>query len=160
MDREGLGVAPVTPYIAKLLGEFMGRFVGDRGFTFFEGKDPEQLAGDKQVKIWLWSQYGDPVAYGHIELPSNPRKSHVCRFGVAVDPAARGRGLGTRVVERLLQEAKTLGFSKVNATVYADNAAMLAIYLNKYGFTIEGTYRDEERWDGESRDVMSLAKVL
>jgi RimJ/RimL family protein N-acetyltransferase len=156
----GYRVSLVTPYTDKLLAAFMERNSDAPTFTFFQGKSAEELARDAHLAMWLWLYYGDPQAYGHLEFSPRLGKAHVCRFGVCVDRDARGQGLGTQVVARLLEEAQARGKTKVNASVYADNAPMLRIYLDKYGFVQEGRFVDEERLDGASRDVLSLAKFL
>ncbi|HUV67122.1 MAG TPA: GNAT family protein [Sedimentisphaerales bacterium] len=133
---------------------------GNRQFTYFENRTGPQIALDKWLRSWLWTDYGRAAAYGHIELYESDRKRHVCRFGVCVGPDYRGQGYGTKIVAKLLEEAKVLGLHKTNASVYGDNAPMLHIYKDTYGFTEEGRYVEEERWDGESRDMVSLAKFL
>jgi len=150
----------VTPYTEKLLDAFMARNSDDPGFTFFVGKRAEDLARDPNLAIWLCLYYGEPQAYGHIELYAKPEKAHVCRFGVCVDRDYRGSGLGTQMVAHLLAQARERNKTKVNASVYADNAPMLRIYIEKYGFHEEGRFVDEERLNGASRDVVSVARFL
>jgi RimJ/RimL family protein N-acetyltransferase len=171
--RDGRCVERLTPYMAKILAMFMEDNRDSRGFTYFLGRNAEDMARDEHLLAWLWTEYGRAIAYGHIELSANPRKSDVCRFGVCVDKDYQGHGLGTAVVELLLAQARLLRIAveppgqltqvqrlrKVVATVYADNAAMLRIY-DKVGFEEEGCFRREECWDGSYRDIVSLAKFL
>jgi len=160
MRKLGMSVAPVTEYMAKLLESFMTEIRGNRQFTYFDGRTAMGIILDESIHAWIWTDYGAAAAYGHIETYTSDRKNHVCRFGVCVGPDYRKQGYGTRVVERLLEEAGVLGLEKVNASVYADNAPMLHIYRDKYGFTDEGRYVHEERWAGEARTVLSLAKFI
>ena len=159
----GQHIERVTPYMGKLLQEFMdANGPGNRGFTFFEGEDAASLLARDDLAMWLWTDYGRPVAYGHLQtFPHNPRKAHVCRFGVCVDAAHRGNGLGTEVVEHLLQMAGDAGLTKAVATVYGDNQPMLHVYWEKHGFVTEGRYeREELADDGTYREVYSLARFL
>lgn len=60
-------------------------------------------------------------------------------FGLYVRPAARGQGLGRRLVEHLLQEARALGrIELVQLTVSAGNPDALALY-GRCGFVPFGT---------------------
>jgi|GEM_PF-6140948 len=164
MRQVGLSVVRVTPYQEKLLAAFMDEVLADehtsRQFTWFKGRTAMQIIYDKHVFGWLWEDYGRPVAWGHIELSPNAHKIGVGRLGVCVAPDQHGKGLGTRVVGWLLEKAKEGGLHKVVATVYADNAPMVHIYKDKYGFVEEGRFRHEEIWEGVWRDVLSLAKFL
>jgi RimJ/RimL family protein N-acetyltransferase len=149
--------------MAKVLQEFIdANGKGNRGFTFFEGETAASLLARDDLAMWLWTDYGRPVAYGHLQAyPHNPRKAHVGRFGVCVDRENQGNGLGTEVVAYLLQMADQAGLTKVVATVYEDNAPMLRIYLDKAGFHEEGAFVHEELWlDDEYRNVLSLARWL
>jgi len=171
--RVGWNVSRVTPYMARLLHDFVERNRCSRGFTFFVGKRTAELIEDPLLHVWLWRRtsksertsksddYGAPVGYGHIQLSDNLYKAHIGRLGVCVDEGSWGEGLGTEIVGYLLQEAAMLNLKKLVATVYADVRAMLHIYKNKYGFLREGYYRHEEIWPGPwVRDVVSLAKFL
>jgi len=161
MHNLGVHIERVTPYMEKLLTQFIEDNSASTTFTFFTDKTANELIARDDLAMWLWTLYGAPMAYGHIQtFPDNPHKQHVGRLGVCVDRDYRRNGLGTAIVAHLLQEAKTAGLAKVVATVYDDNPAMLAIYLDKYDFVQEGRFVDEEHWGGKARDILSLAKRI
>jgi ribosomal protein S18 acetylase RimI-like enzyme len=56
-------------------------------------------------------------------------------LAVAVDPAWRGRQVGTRLVERFLDELSTRGARRAHVVVGADNTAAQALY-RRAGFTV------------------------
>jgi ribosomal protein S18 acetylase RimI-like enzyme len=77
---------------------------------------------------------GRAVAYGLLrgwddgfEIPS---------LGLAVHPAERGRGLGRELMERLHQEARARGATRVRLTVYADNEPARRLYED-LGYELE-----------------------
>ena len=157
----GLSVAPVDQYMAKLLAQFIEEAEPEPGFTYFRDKTAVELVHNPELHMWLWTEYGRPVGYGHLETFANPCKAHVCRLGVCVAAAYRGRGLGTEIVAHLLEHAKELSKTKAVATVYGDNQPMLHVYWNKHGFVTEGRYeREELADDGTYREVYSLARFL
>ena len=62
---------------------------------------------------------------------------------VFVDPAARGAGVGRRLVERLLAEAGTTGFSTAQLWVHTDNPPARSLY-ERLGFVPMGAPVDDE----------------
>lgn len=63
------------------------------------------------------------VADLHVD-PSDTRKAE---FGLIVGKAVSGHGLGTRLMQRLLAEARRRGIEVVRGDVRADNARMLEL---------------------------------
>lgn len=57
----------------------------------------------------------------------------VVEHSLYVDPAAGGRGVGTLLMRALLDECRALGIWTVQATVFPENAASLALH-RKFGF--------------------------
>jgi len=155
---------PYDSWEYHLLDGLMEPLCFDRDFTFFFGRTPDDVM--REAEVWLWIEEGKTpwetaaIAYGHIQITDPIHKAHVARLGVCVHPAHRQNGWGTQVVGRLIQEAQAMGLKKLVATVFADNKAMLHIYHDKFGFKIEGHYRREECWEGEYRDILSLARFL
>ena len=156
---DGRTIEACTSDMTPVLAAFMAANQATPGFTFFEGKNADDLAGNVLVAIWLWMEGREAIAYGHIESSASARKSGVVRLGVCVDSEHQGQGLGSDVVAFLIAQARAQGQRKIVATVYADNAAALRIYA-KHGFREEGRYIAEEYVDGCYRDVVSLAKFL
>ena len=74
-------------------------------------------------------------------------------YGVYVAPEIRGRGIARRLMDRLLDELRSMGqIEKVSLGVTSDNAAAVRIY-EKLGFEIVGTARRELRVDGRYYDL-------
>lgn len=57
----------------------------------------------------------------------------VVEHSLYVDPAAGGRGTGTLLMRALLDEARARGIWTVQATVFPENAASMALH-RKFGF--------------------------
>ncbi len=69
---------------------------------------------------------------------SRPRLKHVGEFGVSVSKAYWGNGIGTALVQRILDWSKeTSIIRKVDLLVRADNISAIHVY-KKLGFVIEG----------------------
>jgi putative acetyltransferase len=99
---------------------------------------------------------------GSLGLETSPtrwRMRHVATIGMAVRDDWQGRGVGTALMEAALDLADNwLGLTRVELTVYTDNAAAIALY-EKFGFGIEGTHRRYALRDGEYVDAYSMARV-
>jgi putative acetyltransferase len=99
---------------------------------------------------------------GHLGLEAFPkywRRRHVGYIGMAVRDDLQGRGVGTALMEAALDLADNwLGLTRVELTVYVDNAAGGALY-KKLGFEVEGTHRRYAFRDGEYVDAYSMARL-
>lgn len=126
----------------------------DKDFTHFRHTLPTVMLSDEWEAYML--MYNDaPVAWGQIQKFLNSRKAHVARLGFAVSPGHRGKGNGSLIMDYVITQCKP--FSKLVATVFADNTVMLSMFL-KRGFIIEGCFQCEEILDDVERHVISLAK--
>ena len=91
----------------------------------------------------------------------NPRE---CYRGVGeatlyVDPAARRRGIGRRLLEALAAEAERAGYWKLIGRLFPENEPSRAL-LRGCGFSEVGVHRRHGRLDGEWRDVLIVERLL
>ena len=103
----------------------------------------------------------DEEVVGHLGLDTftRPRRRHVGEIGMAVRDDWQGRGVGTALLEAALDLADNwLNLTRVELSVYVDNAAGIALY-KKVGFEIEGTHRRFAFRNGEYVDAYSMARV-
>ncbi|AHY47867.1 Acetyltransferase (GNAT) family [Rubrobacter radiotolerans] len=92
--------------------------------------------------------------------PNRPRLRHAGCVGLAVRDDWQGRGVGSRLLEALLDLAKNwLGLSRVELTVCADNEAAVALY-GKFGFEVEGTPRRHALGESKYVDGLVMARLL
>ena len=94
------------------------------------------------------------------EVCSNPRRKHVANMGMVVDEECRGNGIGSALVEAMLEMCeKWLSVSRIELEVYTDNLPAIGLY-KKYGFCVEGTAREYAFRNGEFADVHLMAKLV
>ena len=79
--------------------------------------------------------------------------------GVYVARAARGRGVGRRLLEALAAASEQAGYYKLTSRVFADNAASRAVHLAA-GFTEVGIQRRHGRLDGQWKDCVLVERLL
>jgi putative acetyltransferase len=98
------------------------------------------------------------VGNGGLHGNTNPRRQHVFLLGMGVRDDWQGKGVGTRLMETMLDLADNwLGAVRLELTVYVDNAAAMALY-KKFGFVIEGTHRAFALRDGQYVDAFAMAR--
>ena len=79
---------------------------------------------------------------------------------IAVDPAAQGLGVGTRLMARFLHELRGRGTAQVFLEVAESNAAARALYT-RAGFTVKGRRRGYFSGpDGRTVDALVMAQRL
>jgi putative acetyltransferase len=103
-----------------------------------------------------------PEVVGSISLHTPPtrwRRRHTGEIGMAVRDDWQGKGVGTALVEAALDLADNwLNLTRVELTVYVDNAVGVALY-EKFGFEIEATHRRYAFRNGEYVDAYSMARI-
>ncbi|MFO1317032.1 MAG: GNAT family N-acetyltransferase [Burkholderiales bacterium] len=89
----------------------------------------------------------------------SPRRRHAASIGISVRDDWQRRGIGSALMAAALDVADNwLNYRRLELTVYADNAAAVALY-RKFGFAVEGTHRDYAFRDGRFVDAYAMARV-
>jgi ribosomal protein S18 acetylase RimI-like enzyme len=148
--------------------------------------DPALAALDQLTWSWQWSpsptpppgtpffeDHGRPedilvaeasgavVGYIHLGPPTPvPSNRHVLMIrGLVVDPARRGEGLGRRLVDAAVREARGRGARRITLRVLASNTAARGLY-EAAGFVVEGVLREEFLLDRRYVDDILMALDL
>lgn len=105
---------------------------------------------------WVLEEDGEQV--GHLfALDSRPG---VLSIGMALLPAARGRGGGMMLLDRAIEHARATSAHKLTLEVWPDNGRAVALYA-KAGFEVEGLLRDHyRRKDGSIRSSLIMGMRL
>ena len=89
----------------------------------------------------------------------SPRRRHAGAIGIVVRDDWHNRRVGSALLVAALDLADNwLNFTRLELTVYVDNAAALALY-RKFGFAIEGTHRNYAFRDGDFVDAYCMARL-
>lgn len=97
---------------------------------------------------------------GLLNLHTNQgRRAHVGGIGMFVHDDYQNQGIGSKLMEAMLDLAENwLNLKRIELTVYTDNAPAIHLY-EKYGFAIEGTMRKYALRDSQYVDVHAMAKI-
>lgn len=102
--------------------------------------------GDRVLGWAALSPVSDRCAYGG-----------VAEVSVYVDRDARGRGLGRRLLDALVEASEKAGIWTLQAGIFPENEASLAIH-RRCGFRVVGRRERLGRLAGEWRDVILLER--
>jgi putative acetyltransferase len=103
----------------------------------------------------------DGRVVGNLGLtPEAPdRRRHVASIGMAVHDDFQGQGVGTALMEAMIELAERwMGITRIELTVFSDNAPAIGLY-KKFGFEIEGTAPRYALRDGKYVDAYYMARV-
>lgn len=87
------------------------------------------------------------------------RRAHSCAIGMAVRDEFQGRGVGTALMQALIDLADNwYNLLRLDLQVYTDNEAAIRLY-QRFGFVIEGTLRSYAYRAGEFADAYYMARL-
>ena len=80
-------------------------------------------------------------------------------LSVYVERGWRGQGVGRRLLERLIELAREIGYHKVVLSAFPTNTSGVRLY-ESLGFTRVGVYREQGILDGQWVDTLIMEKLL
>jgi RimJ/RimL family protein N-acetyltransferase len=164
-DIETIAIAPITPGRIESFHRALDLVARERKYlSFLEAPPLDQtrrfvldriVAGDPGFVAVV---HGEVVGWCDISRHDRLIHAHRGSLGMGIVASHRGRGLGLRLINATLAQARKVGFARVELSVHADNARAIALY-DKVGFVREGVQRDAIRIDGHYGDTFMMAIV-
>jgi len=100
------------------------------------------------------------VGWGSLNVfNARPAYRHVADFSVYVERAWRGKGVGHRLLERLIETAREIGYHKMVLSTFPTNAGGVRLY-ERLGFSRVGVYREQGMLDGAWVDTLIMEKLF
>lgn len=122
--------------------EFMLMEAGERKITPEQQlKQLEQMQKTSHSTIFVAEDGGDLIGYLVVVGGTAIRKKHSAYLVIGILREYRGKGVGTRLFQRMEEWAVTHGISRLELSVVTENEAGISLY-KKMGFEIEGTKRN------------------
>jgi L-amino acid N-acyltransferase YncA len=81
----------------------------------------------------------------------------VVEHSVYVDPAARGQGIGRRLLDALIASTEAAGIWTIQSSIFPENTASLALH-HAAGFRVVGTRERIARHHGRWRDTILVER--
>ena len=87
------------------------------------------------------------------------RTRHSAKIVIGIHEQDRGKGIGTKLFQKMEEHARTNEIRRLELSVIANNAPALSLY-RKMGFEKEGIKRESLFFDGKYHDEYFLSKLL
>jgi L-amino acid N-acyltransferase YncA len=157
-------VRPAAPDDAEAVTAIYNEGIEDRQATFeTRAREPAEIAAWFGEGLpFVVAQDGDGTVLGWARVsPYSDRCVYqgVGEHGVYVARAARGRGIGRRLLAELCDAAQAAGIYKLTSRIFDTNAASVAAH-RAAGFEVVGVQRRHGRLDGEWRDCVLVERLL
>jgi phosphinothricin acetyltransferase len=161
-----VSVRPAVAGDAAAICEIYNQGIEDRVATLeTERRTPEErrqwlAARSPRHPVVVADTGGQVVGWASLNV-FNPRAAygHVADLSVYVERGWRGRGVGRRLLERLVALGGELGYHKLVLAAFPFNAAGVALY-GRCGFRQVGVYREQGLLDGRWVDVVVMERLL
>ena len=155
--------ALILEYLKQVGGETDNLTFGSEGLPFSVEAEAEFLAGMENScdNIMLIAKDGDKIV-GCASLSRLPRRmKHRGDFAISVAKECWNRGIGSRLLERIITFAKDNAFEVIDLQVRSDNLRAIHVY-EKYGFKKIGEHPAFFRINDENIpfDIMCLELSL
>jgi L-amino acid N-acyltransferase YncA len=165
-DKCALRVRLATPADVPAITRIYNEGIRDRLATLeTEERTPEErrdwlAARDDRHPVLVAEQDGAIAGWGSLNV-FNPRPAYrfVADFSVYVAAAARGTGVGSALLEALIERARTLDFHKLVLAAFPFNEAGMRLY-RRFGFREVGIYREQGFLDDRWVDVIIMERML
>lgn len=100
------------------------------------------------------------VGWGSLNVyNARPAYQHVADFSIYIERGWRGKGVGRRLLEHLIEQARDLGYHKMMLSTFPFNATGVALY-ERLGFTRVGILHEMGQLDGRWVDTLIMEKLL
>jgi L-amino acid N-acyltransferase YncA len=139
--------------------------IAERGATFeTRPRTPDEIAEKLQdsdrYPTMVAEQNGRVLGWAALS-GYRPRECYagIAEFSIYLDRDARGRAVGQRLLNALVDCARDLGYWKLVSRVFPFNAASRAV-CRRCGFREVGVYEKHARLDGVWTDVVIVERLI
>jgi phosphinothricin acetyltransferase len=165
-----IALRPATPADAAAICQIYNQGIEDRIATLeTELRTPEErgqwlaVRGPKHP-VFVAMETSDPegtiVGWGSLNVyNARPAYQYVADFSIYIERGWRGKGVGRRLLEHLIEQARHLGYHKMMLSTFPFNATGVALY-ERLGFTRVGVLHEMGQLDGRWVDTLIMEKLL
>lgn len=148
------GTTAETPYLLREPGE--SRFTPEQERQFLQ----RMVASPRDIMLLGFCAGELAGSCSFSAVGPYQRVAHRCEVAIALYRKFWGKGIGTRMMTAVLEQAKAAGFEQAELTVVADNKPAIALY-ERLGFVLCGTLPHNMKYaDGHYADAYWMQKSL
>ena len=161
-----IAIRPATAADAEAIATIYNQGIEDRVATLeTDLRTPDErrqwlAARGPRHPVIVAEAGGEVVGWGSLNAFS-PRKAYdyVADLSVYIERGWRGKGVGSRLLTRLIELARELGYHKLALSAFPWNAGGTALY-QKLGFRTVGIYKEQGRLAGKWVDTIIMEKLF
>jgi phosphinothricin acetyltransferase len=150
---------------AEAIADIYNQGIAGRGATFETAPKTAddiraRLVGHDALPLIVADEAGSVIGWAGLS-GYRPRACYagIAEFSIYVDQAARGRGVGRRLLEALVGAARDRGCWKLVSRVFPFNTASRAL-CRSCGFREVGVYEKHGQLDGRWLDVVIVERLI
>ena len=159
-------IRPAKPADAGAIADIYNQGIEDRIATLETNlRTPDErrqwlAARSPRHPVIVAEAGGQVVGWGSLNV-FNARKAYdsVADFSVYVERGWRGKGVGNRLLTRLIELGRELGYHKLVLSAFPWNTGGMTLY-QKLGFRTVGIYKEQGKLDGKWADTIIMEKLL
>lgn len=166
MAAESMLIRPARQGDAEAICDIYNQGIEDRIATLetrLRSADEQRawlLGRDERHPVLVAEEAGAVIGWGSLNV-FNPRAAydHVTDFSIYVSRSSRGAGVGRKLLARLIEVAREIGYHKMVLAAFEWNESGIALYT-RMGFRRVGIYREQGLLDGRWVDTIVMEKLL
>ncbi|MEI5907991.1 GNAT family N-acetyltransferase [Bacillus spongiae] len=140
--------------------DYMLMEAGERKTTSEQQKKQlESIKLQSNSTIFVAEERGKLVGYLLANGGAVQRTKHSAYLVIGILQEYRGKGVGTKLFESIIEWASKCNISRLELTAATENEAGVALY-KKFGFEIEGTKRNSLIIEGRTLNQFYMSKLL
>ena len=153
---------------AKTMVDYMKQMLGE---TYYLLREPNEFMSVEEEEVYLQNLESDSSSFficafdqdqmvGNVSINSRANRkkiAHRCTLGISVLKKYWSYGIGSKLLEEALTQAKKEGYKQVELEVYADNTRAIKLY-EKHGFKQYGRLPNAFNVKGTMIDSIFMVK--
>ena len=130
---------PANTKIIREETDFLLSYPDEINFSIEEKEEFLKNKENSSCEIQICSVVNDRIVglAGISAVGSKDKVKHRAEFGISIEKAYYGKGIGTALTQACIECAKTAGYRQLELEVVAENTNAIALY-RKFGFTETG----------------------
>jgi L-amino acid N-acyltransferase YncA len=157
-------IRPATTADAQAIARIYNEGIAGRQATFeTRPRTTEEVAawiGAGAPPLLVADRAGELAGFARVSAYSDREVyAGVGEYGIYLDGSAQGAGLGTLLLDALIDAAEAAGYHKLTSKLFTSNRASIAL-ARRCGFREVGIHRNHAQLDGEWRDVLVVERLL
>jgi len=166
VSRPAISIRPARLDDARAICDIYNQGIEDRVATLetrlrsAEEQHDWLEARDERHPVLVAEDEDRVVGWGSLNVfNSRSAYDHVTEFSIYVARSSRGAGVGSALLDKLMEAARAIGYHKMVLAAFHWNTSGIALY-ERAGFRHVGVYREQGLLDGRWVDTVVMEKVF